>query len=82
MIRITIHKFWIFVVLFVGLFYWLASDNDIHTRKFCAYGQEFVEFEHDGKVWGTTFLDRSGKPVGCEEEDIKTEPVNSWKNTI
>jgi hypothetical protein len=49
----------------------LSIEEDIHTRRFCAYGQVFVEFEHTGKTWGTTFLDERGKPVSCTDDDVQ-----------
>jgi hypothetical protein len=29
----------------------------------------FVEFEEDGKRWGTLMLDWGGKPIPCMEEN-------------
>jgi hypothetical protein len=46
-------------------------NDDIHTHRFCAYGQVYVEFEHNGKTWGTTFLDERGKPVSCTDDDVQ-----------
>ena len=43
-------------------------NEDIHTNRFCAYGQVYVEFDHGGKTWGTTFLDDRGKPVHCTDD--------------
>jgi hypothetical protein len=41
-------------------------DQNIHTERFCAYGNVYVEFKKAGKVWGTTFLNEFGKPVSCD----------------
>lgn len=41
-------------------------DQNIHTERFCAYGNVYVEFRKAGKVWGTTFLNEFGKPVSCD----------------
>ena len=55
-----------------GLF---RDPEDISTRRFCAYGHVYVEFERNGHTWGTTFLNSSGRPIRCEDgEDVK-EPV-------
>jgi hypothetical protein len=52
-----------------GLF---KDPEDISTRRFCAYGHVYVEFERNGHVWGTTFLSPSGKPVHCDDgEEVK-----------
>jgi hypothetical protein len=53
----------------------MLADDDIHTHRFCAYGHLYVEFEHNHKVWGTTFLNNQGKPIPCEENDVQ-ETVN------
>lgn len=53
----------------------LSIEEDVHTRRFCAYGQVYVEFEHAGKTWGTTFLGVSGKPVACNENDTLSTPA-------
>lgn len=42
--------------------------EDIHANRFCAYGQVYVEFNHGGKTWGTTFLDDRGRPVHCTDD--------------
>ena len=55
----------------------ISSDSDIHTHRFCAYGSIYVEFERDGKVWGTTYLDYKGRPVSCEEEERVRETVGN-----
>ena len=59
----------------------LALNDDIHTRRFCAYGQVYVEFQQGSKIWGTTFLDDRGRPVGCTEDDVK-EQTSSHKEVI
>ena len=55
----------------------ISTDENIHTRRFCAYGQVYVEFEHAGKTWGTTFLGVSGKPVTCDENDTVSTPAST-----
>jgi hypothetical protein len=50
--------------------------EDVHTSRFCAYGQIYVEFERNGKIWGTTYLDRNGKPIECDDGQ------NSFKKII
>jgi len=55
----------------------ISTEEDIHTRRFCAYGQVFVEFEHAGKTWGTTFLGVGGKPVACDDNDTISTPAST-----
>jgi len=50
---------------------WLwYEDDSISTQRFCAYGEVYVEFEHNGHVWGTTFLDEHGHPVSCSDDNV------------
>jgi len=51
-------------------------DDDIHTHRFCAYGQVYVEFQHGSSRWGTTFLDEYGHPISCNEDDVKTQTAH------
>ena len=55
-------------------------NEDIHTRRFCAYGQVYVEFEQGNKIWGTTYLDEQGKTVRCADDDVQHTVSN--KETI
>ena len=75
---------WMLAVIAV-LVMWPFRDNiindDVHTRRFCAYGHVYVEFEHSNKIWGTTYLGVGGRPVACDNdstipEGISTSPVN------
>jgi len=71
--------FWFLLAILVVLVIWPLQDSfndDIHTHRFCAYGQVYVEFEHNGHIWGTTFLDDRGKPVSCTEEDVQHTVAN------
>jgi hypothetical protein len=44
------------------------------THVFCAYNRLFVEFDENGKRWGTIMLDYNGKPISChDDDDIKVE---------
>ena len=54
----------LFIILPMQDFY--RDPEDIHTRRFCAYGHVYVEFERAGKTWGTTFLDSKGRPTSCD----------------
>lgn len=51
---------------------WLAfsarASNDSYTEVFCAYNNVFVEFDNNGHKWGTMLLDRSGRPIPCDNE--------------
>lgn len=55
----------------------LNAGDDIHARRFCAYGSVYVEFERNGNTWGTTFLGRDGKPVLCNDDDALPEPTTN-----
>jgi|LauGreDrversion4_2_1035121.scaffolds.fasta_scaffold219918_2 hypothetical protein len=63
------------VVLWTILITILASSSNrnlntrsvVETRTFCAYGRVFVEFEENGKQWGTLMLDFRGNPIPCED---------------
>jgi hypothetical protein len=62
------------LALLVVFVLWPLQDtlnDDIHTRRFCAYGQVYVEFQQGSKIWGTTFLDERGKPVSCTDDDVQ-----------
>jgi len=58
------------VVIFciaVIIYCWPVEHLGITAKRFCAYGELYVEFERQGKIWGTTFLDELGRPVPCNE---------------
>ena len=75
-------KISLIIVLILLLCGWLFSPrrNEMTSTVFCAYGRVFVEFDHDGYLWGTTLLDREGKPIPCQDE-IKM-PASNIKNFI
>lgn len=62
---------WAFVVwvISVTLVIGLASvgNHGTYVNTFCAYSRVFVEFEENGKRWGTIMLDYEGKPIPCVE---------------
>ena len=50
------------------------SANVTATHVFCAYNRLFVEFEENGKSWGTIMLDYGGRPIPCKDtDDVKIE---------
>jgi uncharacterized protein YuzE len=64
-------------------FMWvLFQDDRTSTRQFCAYGEIYVEFEHNGKIWGTTFLNEDGKPIICNEDTIEKRTSVNKKEVI
>ena len=65
----------VILILSAIIYFWPEGSSEIHTRRFCAYGGLYVEFEHDNKVWGTTFLDSYGRPVSCNENNVVQEHV-------
>jgi len=61
---------------------YMLSD-DVHAKRFCAYGQVYVEFKSGNKIWGTTFLNEKGKPVMCDEEnEVPKEPTAILKGNV
>lgn len=66
--------FLLWIVLCTILF-GIAIDTNpaTHTRTFCAYNRLFVEFDDNGKRWGTLLLDREGRPILCEEDSLPRE---------
>ena len=72
------------VIGLLFFFLWIIwEDDSISTQRFCAYGQVYVEFNHLGKTWGTTFLDEHGRPVSCIDDNTveKHTSINA-KETI
>ena len=66
------------IIVLLGIaIYHRSDDEDIHTRRFCAYGQVYVEFEHDNKIWGTTYLGVSGKPITCNINEALPDSVSA-----
>ena len=65
----------VILILAAIVYLWPEELLGIHTRRFCAYGKIYVEFEHDSKIWGTTFLDNHGQPISCNENDEIKENV-------
>jgi drug/metabolite transporter superfamily protein YnfA len=67
---------WFMLAAVVVLVLWPLQDtlsltDNTYTRRFCAYGSVYVEFQQGNKIWGTTFLDEHGKPVGCTDSDVQ-----------
>jgi len=74
----TILLFLAVIVLAVVL--WPFQDifetsRDVRASRFCAYGHVYVEFQQGNKIWGTTFLNKHGKPVSCDEPDSSERSV-------
>jgi len=71
------------LIIAVFILWLIWYDDSITTQRFCAYGQVYVEFEHNGHVWGTTFLDEHGHPTSCTEDDtIEKRTSTNTKETI
>lgn len=51
------------------------SIETVHTKSFCAYNRVFVEFEEGSKRWGALLLDRDGRPIPCDEDNLPKERV-------
>jgi len=55
-----------------------VRNEGTHVHTFCAYNRVFVEFEENGKRWGTIMIDMHGKPIPCHEGlDLEELPVNT-----
>ncbi len=57
------------------------QEKEFSTSSFCAYGTVFVEFEEGNKKWGTTLLDRNGKPIPCSDNG-RTPVIDNFKESI
>ena len=51
----------------------MRAESHLETRLFCAYERVFVEFEENGKIWGTLLLDYAGRPIPCHSNDVRIE---------
>lgn len=60
----------IVLVLATFAFAWLDSKPSSDIRFFCANDRIFIEFEEDGHVWGTMWVDDDGKPLSCSGTTI------------
>jgi hypothetical protein len=49
----------------------------VHTKSFCAYNRVFVEFEEGNKRWGALLLDRDGRPIPCDEDNLPKEKTKN-----
>jgi hypothetical protein len=61
--RLIVLTFCVLTIVYL----WPIDTPGIRAKRFCAYSELYVEFEYQGKIWGTTFLDESGRPVPCNE---------------
>ena len=50
-------------------------SNDV--RFFCSHDRVFIEFEENGKVWGTLWPDDDGKPQSCDSKQKVVTVSNS-----
>jgi hypothetical protein len=57
------------------------QEREFNTSSFCAYGTVFVEFEEGNRKWGTTLLDRNGKPIPCSDHE-RTPVISNLKEVI
>lgn len=58
------------VILFTVMFASIGSKPRADIRFFCSHERVFIEFEEDGKVWGTIWIDDDGKPLSCVDTTI------------
>lgn len=64
-------------IMLLATYIYVFRDDDIKARRFCAYGQAYIEFQQGPRVWGTTFLDEHGHPLKCEEDDARLQTSSS-----
>ena len=53
-----------------------VPNSQAGTTMFCAYNRIFVEFDDNGRRWGTMLLDQDGRPIPCfiEDEEKPIQP--------
>ena len=66
----TNPKLAVVVIVFTLLSMAFYKEPRADARVFCAYDRVFIEFEEDGKVWGTLWLDDDGRPVNCQSNTV------------
>jgi hypothetical protein len=52
------------------------------VRFFCSHDKVFIEFEDNGKVWGTMWIDDDGKPQTCNSKQKVFTRSNSITKDI
>jgi len=58
------------VILFTVMFASIGGKPRADIRFFCSHERVFIEFEENGKVWGTIWIDDDGKPLSCSDTTI------------
>jgi len=53
------------ITVIVAIYIKIPSDD---VRYFCSHGRVFIEFEENGKIWGTLWPDDEGKPQSCDSK--------------
>ncbi len=66
----TYPKLAISLIFFTFLAMAFHNEPRANARFFCAYGKVFIEFEEDGKVWGTMWVDEDGRPLACKSDNL------------
>jgi hypothetical protein len=67
------YSYKLLIVSLTALFLFLSviPEQDTaytSTQMFCAYGRLFVEFSEKNYKWGTTWLDKDGRPIPCQPD--------------
>lgn len=74
----TYPKLAVAIILFTVLVMAFNKEPRANARFFCAYGKVFIEFEEEGRVWGTMWIDEDGRPLSCKGDNlIKTKEHRS-----
>jgi len=53
------------ITVILAIYTKIPSDD---VRFFCSHDRVFIEFEDNGKVWGTMWIDSDGKPQTCDSK--------------
>jgi hypothetical protein len=70
------------VILGTILFSFVDSKPRADIRFFCSHERVFIEFEENGKVWGTIWIDDDGKPLSCSDSSIPKTKASSMIKDI
>jgi hypothetical protein len=74
-------KLAIIVILVTILLASFGGKPRADIRFFCSHERVFIEFEEDGKVWGTIWIDDDGKPLSCSDSSVpKTKASSTIKD--
>ena len=62
------------ITVILAIYTKIPSDD---VRFFCSHNRVFIEFEENGKVWGTLWTDDEGNPQSCDSKQKVFTKSNS-----